>query len=154
MEQEWEKAMMQCKATIERHGLNTRCTLSNLHPGEHYNATAGVWPREEQPVEAKRDHSGVRYDIIMPEFENFMAKIGFYGAQHYGDFNWQKSRLTGNKSPINHIREHLYQYQINEPYDHPEIGIERKIHLAAIAFNAMMEFWYEENMSNVSTDQS
>ena len=93
--------------------------------------------------EAKRDPSGVRFDILIAEFELLQAQIANYGAQHYGDYNWQKSRMQGDKSPLNHIREHLNQYQRNIPYDHPEIGTDRKIHLAAIAFNAMMEFWYE-----------
>jgi hypothetical protein len=94
---------------------------------------------------AKRDPSKVRYDILVPEFEHFMAQIANYGAEHYGDLNYQKSRLVGNQSPINHIREHLFQYLSSEPYDHPEIGTDRKIHLAAIAFNAMIEFWYESH---------
>jgi dATP/dGTP diphosphohydrolase len=95
--------------------------------------------------EAKRNPATYRYDILMPSFIEAMAKIADYGAEKYGDFNWTKSRLDGSKGPINHIYEHLNQYRQSRLYDHPEIGIERKYHLAAIAFNAMMEFWYEEN---------
>lgn len=95
--------------------------------------------------EAKRDPAGVRYDILEPQFLEMMAKIGDYGAKHYGDYNWQKSRLTGGNSPINHIYKHLTSYRNSEQYDHNEIGTDRRIHLAAIAFNAMMEFWYESH---------
>jgi hypothetical protein len=93
--------------------------------------------------EAKRDKKAFRYDILSGQFLYEMARIANYGAEHYGDFNWCKSRLTGEKGPINHIYDHIRKYQENEPYDHTEIGTERKIHLAAIAFNAMMEYWYE-----------
>jgi hypothetical protein len=43
---------------------------------------------------------------------------------------------------------HLMQYQSGELYDHAEIGTSKSIHLVAIAYNAMMEFWYEENLKN------
>jgi len=93
---------------------------------------------------AKRDSCPTRYDIIDPEFLELMARVADYGAKKYGDFNWQKSRLEGDKSPINHIYKHLKSYRMDEPYDHPEIaGTDRKMHLIAIAFNAMMEFYWE-----------
>lgn len=101
--------------------------------------------------EAKRNSTNVRYDVIMAEFEKTLAQIGHYGAETYGDLNWQKSRLRGGKGPINHIRKHLTDYRLGEPYDHPEIGTDKKIHLAAIAFNAMMEFWYESQPAGQST---
>lgn len=93
--------------------------------------------------EAIRVERDVRYDILIPEFLECMAKIAHYGAIKYGDFNWQISRLTGNKGPINHMYKHLNSLRTNEPYDHSELGTERKWHLAAIAFNAMMEFYWE-----------
>lgn len=95
---------------------------------------------------AKRDMRGIRYDILDPDFEEMLAKIAHFGAVKYGDFNWHKSRLTGDQGPMNHIRKHYKSYMKSEPYDHPELGEDRKIHLAAIAFNAMMEYWYECNI--------
>lgn len=94
---------------------------------------------------AKRDIRGIRYDILDPDFEEMMAKIAHFGAVKYGEFNWHKSRLTGDQGPMNHIRKHYKSYMKGEPYDHHELGKDRKIHLAAIAFNAMMEYWYECN---------
>lgn len=82
-----------------------------------------------------------------------MAAIADYGAKVYGEFNWHKSRLTGNKGPVNHIMKHLMQYQLSVDYDHPEIevraGAERRMHLVAIAFNAMMEWYYETNKMEI-----
>jgi len=95
--------------------------------------------------EAKRDPVSYRFDILYPQFIRAMARIAAYGAEKYGDFNWHKSRLIGEKGPINHLINHLTMYQDGKDYDHLEIGSEKRIHLAAIAFNAMMEYWYEEN---------
>lgn len=92
---------------------------------------------------AHRDPIRERYDILDPEFLRFMALIAGYGAKKYGEKNWHKSRLTGDKSPINHIMKHLVAYQNEEPYDHSEISSERCMHLVAIAFNAMMECYHE-----------
>ena len=92
---------------------------------------------------AERNPIDVRYDILDPEFLDLMAKIADYGAKKYGDYNWRKSRLTDSKGPINHIYKHLKAYRNREIYDHYEVGIDVKIHLVAIAFNAMMEFDYE-----------
>lgn len=102
------------------------------------------WVQEPTKQETIRNPVGVRYDILYPPFEEMLAKIAHYGAETYGDLNWQKSRLEGGKGPINHIHKHLNTYQQGKPYDHAELGTHRKVHLAAIAFNAMMEFWYEE----------
>jgi hypothetical protein len=92
---------------------------------------------------AKRISHPLRYDILDPEFLEILAKIADYGAKKYGDFNWQKSHLEGDKSTINHIYKHLKSFRMNEAYDHPEIaGAGKEMHLAAIAFNAMMEFYW------------
>lgn len=93
--------------------------------------------------EAQRDPITERYDLLDPDFLRYMALIGGYGARKYGEGNWKLSRLEGDKSPINHIMKHLVAYQNKESYDHPEVGFEPYIHLAAIAFNAMMEFYHE-----------
>lgn len=93
--------------------------------------------------EAKRDPSGVRYDILDPNFLHALAMLASIGAKKYGDLNWQKSKLKGDKSCVNHIHSHLGSYQMELAYDHLELGNNKKYHLIAIAFNAMMEFWYE-----------
>ena len=100
--------------------------------------------------EATRVTRNIRYDIIDPEFLELMAKIADYGAKKYGNFDWQLSHLEGDKSPINHIYKHLKSFRMKEPYDHPELGEGIELHLAAIAFNAMMEFyWVLKEKKNV-----
>lgn len=100
---------------------------------------------EAKREQAKRDPVQYRFDILYPEFLREMARIADYGAKKYGEYNWTKSRLKGGQGPMSHIFEHMNQYNMSEPYDHTEIGTDRKIHLAAIAFNAMMEYWYEDH---------
>ena len=114
--------------------ITTSSTTSSLYDAARSNAPETL---------AKRDKRSFRYDIISGSFLYAMAQIANYGVEHYGEGNWMKSRLVGNSSPINHMMAHIVKYQQNEPYDHLEIGAERRIHLAAIAFNAMMEYYYE-----------
>lgn len=99
---------------------------------------------------AKRNPTKYRYDILMPEFIEALALIAAYGAEKYGEYNWQQSRLTGDKGPVNHMDKHLNAYKQRKPYDHLELSKEPKFHLAAVAFNAMMEYWYECNKENLS----
>lgn len=94
-------------------------------------------------MEAQRQEIEARYDLIEPEFEKALATLMAIGGRKYGDANYKRSRLTGNRSPINHIKNHLQLYCCKREYDHPELGVESKFHLISIAANAMMEFWYE-----------
>jgi len=82
-----------------------------------------------------------RYDAINPSFLKMLARIGSYADQKYGAWEqYTKARLVGEKSPVNHIQEHLRQFVEGEPYDHFDGDV--RWHLAAIAYNAMMEFYY------------
>jgi dATP/dGTP diphosphohydrolase len=95
-------------------------------------------PRDDKP---KRDPVDYRYDAVNPDFLKMLARIGAYASEKYG--TWEKytgGRLVGEKSPVNHIQEHLRQFIRGEPYDHFDGDV--RWHLAAIAYNAMMEFYY------------
>jgi hypothetical protein len=81
------------------------------------------------------------YDAINPTFLLWMAKIGAYAADKYGSWEqYTRARLTGEKSPLNHVQEHLRQYRLGEPYDHFDGDL--RWHLVAGAYNFMMEFYY------------
>ena len=93
------------------------------------------------PEAPKRDPVDFRYDAINPTFLKWMAKIGAYADQKYGAWEqYTKARLTGEKAPVNHIYEHLRQYVAGEPYDH--FDHDARWHLVAVAYNAMMAFYY------------
>jgi hypothetical protein len=81
------------------------------------------------------------YEALNPTFLKWMAKIGTYAGEKYGSWHQYKdARLAGDKSPINHIYEHLRQFVMGEPYDHFDGDV--RWHLVAIAYNAMMSFYY------------
>ena len=95
-----------------------------------------------EQTEAKRETRNQRFDLLIPEFLGKMAELASHGATKYGDRNWQNSRLEGDKSPLNHIYTHLAEFQTRVEHDY--FGTVED-NLVSIAFNAMMEWWYEHN---------
>lgn len=88
----------------------------------------------------KRVPVEVRYDALHPTFLHMMARVGGLGGEKYGDpLQYVQSRLEGNRGPVNHMYIHLMQYRMG--HDHPELRA-HAYHLAAIAYNAMMEYVY------------
>lgn len=84
-----------------------------------------------------------RWDGLNWEFLKTLAEIAHYAGEKYGSpEQYANGRLEGEKSPINHIYEHLRMYTAREPHDH--FG-DLKHQLAAIAYNAMMEAYYLEH---------
>jgi hypothetical protein len=74
-------------------------------------------------------------------FIDKLAMIADVGATKYGDRNWQKSRLEGDKSPVNHAIKHCFEYLKKEPNEYEPDG-DCRTHLVQAVFNLMMEhFW-------------
>lgn len=87
-------------------------------------------------VPVKFDFTGLNWDFIQ-----LMAEIVPYADAKYTSFaQYALKRLTGQASPLNHVFAHGKQFIMGEPYDHFDGKPER--HLAAIAYNAMMEYLY------------
>lgn len=81
-----------------------------------------------------------QYNSLNWDFIKMLAQIAFYAEGKYGKAEqYANSELIGNKSPINHIAEHVRQYWAAEEHDHFK---DPTYHLAAIAYNAMMEYLY------------
>lgn len=81
-----------------------------------------------------------RWDALNWDFLKTLSEIANYATAKYGSAEqYTNARLEGEKSPINHIYEHLRQYQAGEPHDHFK---DPRYHLAAVAYGAMMEFFY------------
>lgn len=120
--------------SVCRHTLGDVCS-----PTVCGRAGVLISPPTEEPV--KRVPVAFRYDAINPAFLKMMAEIGHYASEKYGSWSqYMNARLTGDKSPVNHIYEHLRQYVMGERYDHFEGDVGR--HLVAVAYNAMMEWAY------------
>ena len=96
--------------------------------------------------EATRDTCGVRFDLIPAACLIEVAKVLDYGATKYGDCNWQKNRMTGDKGPINHALKHIVNYNAGIPDDD---GPDLKIHLTHAIVNLMFEYWYVENKDGI-----
>lgn len=104
--------------------------------------------RSDQPCPAKplRQPVTYRYDALNFDFIKYMAEVAYYAGTIYGaPEQYTTARLEGEKSPINHIYEHLRQYQHAEPHDH--FG-DVESHLAVIAYNAMMEYFYHKRFGH------
>jgi hypothetical protein len=94
-----------------------------------------------QPAEVRRDPVAFRYDAVLPGFMKQLAELGHHASEKYGSWEqYLNARLTGEKSPVNHIYDHLRAYAEGEPYDHFEGDVSR--HLVAVAYNALMEWAY------------
>jgi hypothetical protein len=91
-----------------------------------------------------------QYACLIPAFLEAMNDIGRYGFEKYGDLSFQYRRSQGDisRGPLkrcqpqtlaDHAQEHFSMYLNHEPHDH--FGTD-KHQLAAVAFNAMMEFYF------------
>ena len=86
----------------------------------------------------KKDEDKLRFDLILPEFEEAMAHVLTHGAKKYEANNWQKvadakARYTGA------LQRHLNQYRKGYTYD-----LDSDCNnLAQIAVNAMFLYWFE-----------
>ena len=106
-----------------------------------------------EPKVAKRQPVDFQYHRLNWDFIKLMAQIANYADGKYGSAgHYTNSRLVGEKSPVNHIIEHVRQYLTHEPHDH--FGRDHSFHLAAIAYNAMMEFYYYKHGGGPTTDSS
>jgi hypothetical protein len=97
-------------------------------------------PVDDHPVEAKRVPVDYIYHQLNWDFIHGMATIASYAAFKYGSVQqYADSRLAGEKSPVNHMAAHLKSYIVGEKHDHFQT---MEAHLLAIAYNAMMEYYY------------
>jgi hypothetical protein len=118
--------------------------VSRIQAADRLGGAAGAG----DDVKPKRVPVDYRYDAVLPDFLKMLAKIGAYADEKYGSWSqYMKCRLEGEKAPLNHIREHLRQYEMGEAYDH--FDGDPRWHLAAVAYNAMMEFWYHTRFGHV-----
>ena len=93
-------------------------------------------------AEAKRDKCGVRLDLIPADVLIELSKVLSTGAERYGEYNWQQSRLTGENGPINHALKHLLMYKDGIPDDEDPEGKDLNIHLRHALCNVVFELYY------------
>lgn len=103
----------------------------------------------EQRDAAEAKLSGEKYPNLDAAFLATMNEIGQYGFDKYREESFQHKRLTGDRtrhmeriypdSLSLHAIEHFEMYLRGEIHDHFKT---LKHQLAAVAFNAMMEFYF------------
>lgn len=93
-----------------------------------------------------------KYPFLRPEFLEAMNDIGRYGHEKYGEQSFHHRAQLGDHSrgPLSrtrsyqiasHARAHFDMYLANERHDYFNT---RKHQLAAAAFNAMMEAFFDD----------
>jgi hypothetical protein len=87
------------------------------------------------------------YEHLIAEFLEAMDDVGRYGSEKYGSESFQQMAKRGERLRIprthpqanmTHAHDHFSNAIMGIPHDH--FGT-RKHQLAAVAFNAMMEFY-------------
>jgi hypothetical protein len=101
--------------------------------------------------EIKREPVNFDYEGLNWDFIKLQAEIAGYAKGKYGKIEqYTNGRLEGEKSPLNHMAEHMRMYMARE--EHDKFGT-LKHQLAAIAYNASMEFYYLEHGGPTTTDK-
>lgn len=90
------------------------------------------------PEDIKEDNGKLRFDLILPEFEEDMAAVLTMGAQKYEPNSWQKIKDAKNRYYAA-LRRHLAAWRKGEKVD-PESNIS---HLAHVACNVMFLMYFE-----------
>jgi hypothetical protein len=96
------------------------------------------------------EEAPAQYEFLNAKFLEAMNQIGRYGNDKYGKDSFHQRAKIGDRSRgslartdseviANHSWNHFAEYLAGLPHDHFHT---RKHQLAAVAFNAMMEFYF------------
>lgn len=88
------------------------------------------------------------FELLDREFINEMVYLGKAGCRQHDDDTW-KEPTRPKRSPVNHMAGHLWQYTSGHKHD---LG-DRRYHLVAIAYNAMMEFYWMTRETDAQQDK-
>jgi hypothetical protein len=82
--------------------------------------------------------------FLIPGFLQAMNEIGAYGFDIYGElpqrrYHHRNPERVTSAVIAEHAKQHFSDYLADVPHDHFQT---RKHQLAAVAFNAMMEFYF------------
>lgn len=123
----------------------------NEKPTPHSNlAIGGSLSNRDR---SKREENKMRYETLVLErdsdhapqtldvdFLKTMSEIGALGLKKHGDHHYQTvSERPLGRNMIEHINGHLKSYTESRPHDDL---VEQRYHLAAAAFNCMMEYYW------------
>jgi len=104
---------------------------------QRYNNSAAAVPAAE--TGKKNDEGKLRFDLVLPEFEEDVAAVLTVGAETYGANNWQKVE-DATERYYAALRRHIAAWRKGEKTD-PDSGIS---HLAHAACNLMFLHYLEK----------
>lgn len=90
----------------------------------------------------KSDIGKTRFDLLLPEFEEAVAKVLTMGAEKYGPNNWQQVD-DGENRYYAALRRHLSAWRQGDEID-TESGLS---HLAHAGCNIMFLMYYDNEKS-------
>lgn len=139
----------------KEHSIHTtRCAACNqdistspaLHvcPGSIATATDSTPPAAASDGPTRKP-TGKRFDLIPGDVIAEVARVFAEGAEKYGDYNWQKGRMTGDMDPINHAIKHVMYYNAGVADDDDPDGMDLELHLRHAIVNLMFELHYQLN---------
>lgn len=131
-ERVWAYLLKNRQATVEDVVLNCDVTLE-LAEGCIERIASENWREEVSATEGvKHDGAKARYDLIPPEIEEAIAQVLTFGADKYGDRNWELGMDWGRVYGA--MRRHMGAWWSGEDKD-PETGMSHTWHAACcIAF--------------------
>lgn len=134
-ERVWAYLVDHRKADATEVALN--CDVSEIFAQSVMSRIASPNWREERPLPMateglKFDQGKARYDLVPPEIEEAIAQVLTFGANKYGDRNWEKGMNWGRAYAA--LRRHMNAWWSGEDND-PETGMPHTWHAACcIAF--------------------
>lgn len=78
--------------------------------------------------------------LLDQKFIEAMKALGIKGCEVHNDLTWKEETKPSNRDPVEHILKHYNEYITGKIHNH--LG-NKKYHLVSIAYNAMMEFYWE-----------
>ena len=94
---------------------------------------------EPEVKDLKYDQGKLRFDLILPEFEEGMAKIMTMGAAKYAPNSWQNVEGAEDRYYAA-LKRHINQYGKGEGFDEES----KESHLLHAACNLMFLYYFEE----------
>jgi hypothetical protein len=132
-----------------------RCPQCNYELQYHCEGLGLSEDEMKQPIPCeycflKKEVERLSHPFLCPEFLEAMNDIGRYGHEKYGKMSFHHRRANGDHSRDiqrtstlvirDHARQHFQSYVEGVKHDHFNT---EKHQLAAVAFNAMMEAFFE-----------
>lgn len=112
---------------------NMGCPWCNAKEGEMHAATCKPPTFGAHIPEGRKDDGGkARHDLIPPELPDAVAQVLAFGADKYGERNWERGMTWGR--PFAAMMRHLWAWWRGEKAD-PETGFSHLWHAGCcIAF--------------------